>query len=165
MEIQVSTKLTADMEKESQKKIKLLFKIALIVGIIGLFAYVIIGVICFEEGEEPFWLEIELLISSLLFALGLVIPITLNVITKKSLKTVENMVNQYQFHEENFIVASYRGEEKIAEVKHYYHEITKVRLTEHYIYLHIGIRGAYPIALTQLTEEEKDWLLHLKKKS
>ncbi len=165
MEIQVSTKLTADMEKESQKKIKLLFKIALIVGIIGLFAYVIIGVVCFEEGEEPFWLEIELLISSLLFALGLVIPITLNVITKKSLKTVENMVNQYQFHEGNFIVASYREQEKIAEVKHYYHEITKVRLTENYIYLHIGIRGAYPIALMQLTEEEKDWLLHLKKKS
>ncbi len=165
MDIQVSTQLTADVERESQKKIKLLCKIGLIVGIIGLLSYIIIGVTCFEEDEEPFWLEIILLASSVLFALGLVIPITLNVVTKKSLKAVGNMVNRFEFNEEYFTVSSYRGEEKMAEAKHYYREVTKTRETENYVYLHIGIRGAYPIEISRLTEEEKAWILDLKKKN
>ncbi len=58
MEFQVSTKLTPTVETESQKKIKLLCKISLIVGIIGLIAYIVVGVVAYEENEEPFWLEI-----------------------------------------------------------------------------------------------------------
>ncbi len=162
MNIQVSTKLNMDVEKESQKKIKLLCKIALIVGIIGLIAYIIVSVAFFDEGEDPFWLEIILYTFSILFALGVVLPITMNAINKKAAKTIENVINYYEFSEENFTVISCRGEEKIAEVKHYYNEITKIRKTENYIYLHLGLRGAYPIEWKELTEEEIHWILLLK---
>ncbi len=164
MEFQVSTPLNVDVEKESQKKIKKLCKISLIVGIIGLIAYILIGVIAFEEGEEPFWLEILLIASSVLFAIGLVMPIALNAATKKSLSTIHNVINQYEFYDEYVIVKSYRGEEKIAEAKNYYRELTKTRLTENFVYLHLGLRGAYPVARAALTEEQQAWLLALKKK-
>ncbi len=163
MQFQVSTKLNADVETESQKKIKFFCKIAFIVGIIGLIAYVLIGVFAYEEGEEPRWLEIELILSSISFAIGLVIPITLRTMTKKSLANIHNVVNTYDFSDEYVLVTSKRGEEKIAEVKNYYREITKVRLTENYVYLHLGLRGAYPIARTALTEEQQAWLLALRK--
>lgn len=164
MDIQVSTKITPYIEKENQKKIKLLCKIALILGIVGLIANIIIGVICFGEEEEPFWFELILMVFSMIFAIGLVVPIALNIISKKAMKTIENVVNQYAFRDDSFTVMSYRGEEKIAEAKHYYSELTKTRITEHYIYLDIGLRGSYPIEHINLTEEEKAWLLALKKK-
>ncbi len=165
MEFKVSTPLGANVEVESQKKIKLLCRIALIAGIIGLIVYILIGVIAYDEGEEPFWLEIELIISSLSFALGLVIPIALKAVTKKSLSNLQNVVNEYEFFEEYVVVKSYRGEEKIAEAKNYYTEITKIRQTESYVYLHLGIRGAYPVLRGAMTEERQAWLLGLKKKS
>ncbi len=164
MEFTVRTALNPEVEMESQKRLKKLCKIALIVGIIGLIAYILISVIGFEEGEEPFWLEIVLLASSILFSIGLVIPITLNILTKKSLANIQNVENEYEFHEDYFVVVSRRGEEKIAEAKNYYSEITKIRLTDHYVYLHMGIRGAYPISRDRITEEEQTWLLSLKKK-
>ncbi len=164
MEFQVSTPLGIDVEKENQKKTKTLCKISLIIGIIGVIANILIGVIVFEEGEEPFWLEIELILSSVFVSLGLVIPIFLNITTKKSLATLHNVVNHYEFHDEYLIAKSYQGEEKIGEVKNYYREITKVRLTENYVFLNLGLRGAYPILRSAITQEQQEWLLQLKKK-
>ncbi len=164
MEFQVSTKLTPEIEIEGQKKIKKLCKIALIIGVLGLIAYILIAVIAYEENEEPFWLELMLWFFAVLFALGLIIPIVLKSVTKKSLSTISKVVNVYEFHEEYVIVKSYRMDEKIAEVKHYYSEITKIRQTENYVYLHLGLRGAYPITRSVLTEEQRSWLFSLKKK-
>ncbi len=96
-----------------------------------------------------------------MFAVGLVVPLTLKSITKKSLANIQDVVNEYDFHEEYVIVSSYRGEEKIAEVKNYYREITKTRLTENYVYLHLGLRGAYPVERSAITEEQQAWLLSL----
>ncbi len=162
MHIEVSTKLTPQVELESQKKVKKLCRWSLIIGIIGMLINIIVSVACFEEGEEPFWLEVELYISCIFFALGLVIPITLKSMTKKSLANILNVVNYYVFEEEYVTVTSYRGEDKISEAKNYYTEFTKVKKTENYVYLHLGIRGAYPIEIAALTGEQLSWLLSLK---
>ncbi len=163
MQFDVETKLSVEVEKESQKKLRLLCKIAMIVGIIGLIANIMIGVIFFED-KEPFWMEVFLYVSSVLFAIGLVIPIFLQQMTKKSLPVIHGVVNVYHFEEESFTVISMRSEEKIAEVKHSYVEISKVRETENYLYLHLSMRGVYPIARSALTEEGRVWLLGLGKK-
>lgn len=164
MKIEVSTKLTSRVEKESQKKIKILSRISLIVGIIGLLAYIVIGVAFFEEGEEPEWLEVELYIAALLFALGVVLPITLKVMTKKAMANLENVSNSYVFEDDYLLVRSYRGEEQIAETKHYYKEFSKIKKTKNYLYLYMGIRGAYPIEISALTEEQLSWILSIKDK-
>ncbi len=164
MELEVSTALTSEVETESWKKWEILFRIAFIVGVVGLIAYIVIAVIAFGEEKEPLWLEIELWASALIFALGLVIPLTVKNMIKKSLVNIQGVTNRYQFYEDYLITTSYRGEEKIAEAKNYYSEITKIRLTEHYVYLHLGIRGAYPIARSALSKEQQSWLLSLKNK-
>ena len=164
MKIEVSTKLIPQVEEENQKKTKRLCRLSLIVGIIGLLAFIIVNVVCLEEGEKSFWLEMLLLFAAMLFALGLVIPLALKIMTKKSMENLYNVVNRYVFEEEYLLVSSYRGEEKIAEAKHYYTEFSKIKKTQNYVYLCLGLRGAYPIEIAALTGEQLSRILSLKKK-
>ncbi len=152
MEIRVSTKLTAEMEKENQKKLKTGSFWAMIIGIIGLIAYIVVSVACFDEGEEPKWLEIFLYAFSVLFAIGLIFFLTTKNLIKKAV--ANGFTNEYLFTEEFATVTSYRGGEKVGEIKHYYNEFTKIRKTEYYLFLHLGVRGAYPIELCKINEEE-----------
>ncbi len=155
MQFEVSTALTKEVELDRQKKFKLGCWIALIVGIIGLFGYIVVAVVCFEENNEPFWLDILLWGSAALFAIGLIFLIAFGRVAKKMEGNIRNV---YSFDEEYVTVCSYRGEEKIGEAKNYYTEFTKVSKTENYLYLYMELRGAYPILLFELTEEQTNWL-------
>ncbi len=163
MQFQVSTTIESRIDEEMQKKTKRIYKILLCIGIIGIIANIVVAVALYSDKKEPFWLDVELYISALLFALGLVIPLTIKFLTKKLQKTTIGIVNVYEFFDDCLVTVSYRGEEKIAEVKNYFIEITKVLKTENFVFLHLGKRGAYPIEISALTEEQLAYVLNLKK--
>ncbi len=162
MQINVSTRLTQEVEIENQKRSKLVGLIAWIVGLIGCLIYIVVAVAFYGDGEDPLWLEILLWLSAGVFAVGLILHLT----AKKTIKKAEtnDFLNEYSFEDSFVTVISYRGEEKIAEVKNYYTEFTKIRKTEKYLFLCMGMRGAYPIERSLLTEEQTAWIYSIIKK-
>lgn len=163
MHFQVSTKLTKEVDEEAGKKLKKWLKIAWIVGLIGIIVNLIISCTVYLDAEkDPLWLEIELYASAILFAFGLVLTLTVKSTEKKAQAYTMNAENRYEFFDDCVVTSSYRGEDKFAEVKNYFTEFTKIKKTEHYVLLHLGMRGAYPVEIAALTEEQLDWLLHIK---
>ncbi len=156
MKIEVSTSLTQEVERENQKAMKTFGKIAFWIGILGCIAYIAVSVAFFEEGEEPMWLEVCLWVFAVVFAVGLLAFLTAKKIVQKAAGNY--FLNKYVFEDDFVTVTSYRGEEKLAEVKNYYSDFTKIRKTENYFFLCMGMKGAYPIQRSLLTEEESAWL-------
>ncbi len=162
MRIEASAKLTAEMERENQAKLRKGSLITMWIGIVGLIVQIIVSVFFIEEEKDPKWLEILLYVAAVLFACGLIFFLT----AKKTVqKTAESgFFNEYVFEDTFVTVISSRGGEKIGEVKTYYWEFTKIRRTENYLFFQMGVKGAYPIALSTLQREEINTLCETVKK-
>lgn len=138
--------LNEKVQIELTKKNKLISLISLIIGAIGLVAFVVISTI-FED--KIFGL---LLLFAFPFTLGLISYISIN----KNIKNfkLHNIINNYEFNEDHFIVKSFKGNDQIGMSKINYNEVFKLKETETFIFIFANRVSAYPIIKTTLSKED-----------
>ena len=149
-----NTKFSFKVQKELNKNLEIGSKISLILGSIGLFIYIVLGVI---NETEPVWLNYILYPAAILFGFGLVFLITVNKTNKSA--NIFNTENNYEFSEEYFTIESIKNGEIIANVKVYYNEITKFKQTESYIFIYHTVTTAYPVEKLSMQKNEIDTLI------
>lgn len=144
--IVVKTKLDEKMQKELVRPALIIDLITMIIGIIGLSAYIIIKIFVENSNVE------YLLIFSIPFAFGLVFYLTV----KKQLKKIKNNIklNIYEFYEDFMNIKTMDNGEDVGSVKIYYKDLVKKRESRNYFFLFINNVNAFPIAKCELTENE-----------
>lgn len=143
-----ATVINSEVQKEISKKAYIIWLTALIVGVIGLVAYIVLGTIF------PNVTELDLLLFfSMPFGFGLVFVLTI----KKQIKSVEtlNQVNTYEFFEDHVVVSTVRNMEVVGSVKVYYKDLTKSKETEKYFLLYLNNVSVLPIKKDGLKTEEQ----------
>ena len=143
-----ATVINSEVQKEISKKAYIIWLTALIVGIIGLVAYIVLGTIF------PNVTELDLLLFfSMPFGFGLVFVLTI----KKQIKSVQtlNQVNTYEFFEDHVVVSTVRNMEVVGSVKVYYKDLTKSKETEKYFLLYLNNVSVLPIKKDGLKPEEQ----------
>ena len=143
-----ATVINSEVQKEISKKAYIIWLTALIVGIIGLVAYIVLGTIFPDVSELDL-----LLFFSMPFGFGLVFVLTI----KKQIKSVQtlNQVNTYEFFEDHVVVSTVRNMEVVGSVKIYYKDLTKSKETEKYFLLYLNNVSVLPIKKDGLKTEEQ----------
>lgn len=143
-----ATVINSEVQKEISKKAYIIWLTALIVGIIGLVAYIVLGIIFPNVSELDL-----LLFFSMPFGFGLVFVLTI----KKQIKSVQtlNQVNTYEFFEDHVVVSTVRNMEVVGSVKIYYKDLTKSKETEKYFLLYLNNVSVLPIKKDGLKPEEQ----------
>lgn len=143
-----ATVINSEVQKEISKKAYIIWLTALIVGVIGLVAYIVLGTIFPDVSELDL-----LLFFSMPFGFGLVFVLTI----KKQIKSVEklNQVNTYEFFEDHVVVSTVRNMEVVGSVKIYYKDLTKSKETEKYFLLYLNNVSVLPIKKDGLKPEEQ----------
>lgn len=144
--ITVRTKLNEEMQKELTRPALIIYLVMMIVGAVGLLAYIILGTI-FTNANLEF-----LLAFSIPFGVGLVFYLTI----KKQLRQIVDCtkVNVYELHEDYMNIKTINNGEDVGTSKVYYKEIIKRKESKNYIFLYPNNFNAYPIAKTELKEDE-----------
>lgn len=153
--INCKTPIDENAQKALTKKFYIISLIALIVGAIGIVAYIVIGVFV-----ESSYLDI-MLVFSLPFGFGLVYVISINKIIKKAV--ANNIVNEYEFDNDFFNVSSYKNGEVVGTSKVYYKDLYKIKEKDGYIFLYINISNAYIVKEDALSENDQTLLKALLK--
>ncbi|MFQ6752155.1 MAG: YcxB family protein [Clostridia bacterium] len=154
-------RITEEMQKELNSKALLTYLIMAIVGGVGLLSYIVIGTM-----HEYAWLDYLLYVSSVFFGIGLVFYITV----KKSYKKNPNLNNtaEYELNEDHLVESIYKGDEQLANSKHYYTNIIKTRESKNYLFLFITAGAACVIPKNELSADEltllKTWIEKAKQK-
>lgn len=143
-----ATVINSEVQKEISKKAYIIWLTALIVGFIGLVAYIVLGIIFPNVSELDL-----LLFFSMPFGFGLVFVLTI----KKQIKSVQtlNQVNTYEFFEDHVVVSTVRNMEVVGSVKIYYKDLTKSKETEKYFLLYLNNVSVLPIKKDGLKKEEQ----------
>lgn len=143
-----ATVINSEVQKEISKKAYIIWLTALIVGVIGLVAYIVLGTIFPDVSELDL-----LLFFSMPFGFGLVFVLTI----KKQIKSIEklNQVNTYEFFEDHVVVSTVRNMEVVGSVKIYYKDLTKSKETEKYFLLYLNNVSVLPIKKDGLKPEEQ----------
>lgn len=143
-----ATVINSEVQKEISKKAYIIWLTALIVGVIGLVAYIVLGTIFPDVSELDL-----LLFFSMPFGFGLVFVLTI----KKQIKSVQtlNQVNTYEFFEDHVVVSTVRNMEVVGSVKVYYKDLTKSKETEKYFLLYLNNVSVLPIKKDGLKIEEQ----------
>lgn len=143
-----ATVINSEVQKEISKKAYIIWLTALIVGVIGLVAYIVLGTIFPDVSELDL-----LLFFSMPFGFGLVFVLTI----KKQIKSVQtlNQVNTYEFFEDHVVVSTVRNMEVVGSVKIYYKDLTKSKETEKYFLLYLNNVSVLPIKKDGLKPEEQ----------
>ncbi|MBQ8615034.1 MAG: YcxB family protein [Clostridia bacterium] len=142
-----SVKIDEKLQKELNEKLWLNSLISLIVGAIGLGAYIVIGIFF-----ESFWLEMLLWVCAFAFGIGLSMLIAVNKVNKKA--SQNNHVDEMEFFEDHFIGTTTKNGEVIATNKVYYKDLLKIRETENYIFLYMNTAAAAPVPKKEFSPEE-----------
>ena len=144
--IVVKTKLDEKMQKELVHPALIIELITMIIGIIGLLAYVIIKTSVENANVE------YLLIFSIPFVFGLVFYLTV----KKQLKKIKNntKLNIYEFYEDFMNIKTMDNGEDVGTAKIYYKDLVKKKESKNYFFLFINNLNAFPIAKYELTEDD-----------
>lgn len=144
--IRIKTDINEKAQKSLSKDTINFCIVALVIGSIGLLAYIILATI-FENN----YLDI-LLLFSIPFGVGLVYIIFIN----KNIKAMaeSKITNEYEFEENYFNVISSKNGEEFGRQKVYYKDIYKVKEKEEYIFIYINKINAYIIDTTNSNEED-----------
>ena len=144
--ITIKTKLDENMQKELVRPALTTYLFMMIIGIIGLLAYIIIGTVVENANVE------YLLVFSIPFGMGLVFYLVI----KRQLKQIKNSTNLniYEFYEDFVNVKTMNNGEDVGTVKVYYKDIIKKRESKNYFFLFINNVNAFPVAKFGLTEDE-----------
>lgn len=139
--------INKQVQTELSKTAKRNSIISLVVGIIGLLAYIIISTF-----KEMFVLEILLWAFAVMFALGLVMLITINKLIKKA--SENKLICECEFDEEFMNVTAIKNEEQISYSKVYYKDLIKIKETENYVFLYPNKQMAYPVQKRDIPSNE-----------
>ena len=142
-----SLKVDRELQEELNKTLKRNCLIMVIIGAIGLVAYIAISMFI-----EHFLLEIFLWIFAGLLGVGVCLLIVINKTNKKAADN--NFIGEYELFEEYLIVNTFKNDEQISTIKLYYKDVIKIKETENYIFLYPNKQIAYPIAKKKLLPEE-----------
>lgn len=149
--VECETVIDINVQKKLTKKTYISSIIALIIGSIGLVAYLVLGSLINEIWTEIF------LIFAFPFAFGLIYIITL----KKNYKVLSGkvMVNCYVFDETNFTVTTIQNDNNLGSSQISYTEIYKCKEINDYIFIYLNKVSAFPIDKRRLKDNQ---LLELK---
>lgn len=157
--IKIKSVVDEKAQKSLAKHSLILYIVILAIGVAGLLGYVIWSLYPDSEASSV------LLIFALPLVVGLVMLLSLKQNVKKMAQN--NYVNEYEFDEEYFCVATYQDGEVKGTHKVYYRELHKVRENDEYIFLYLNSKSAYIVAKSDATAEdlaELEKILHLSDK-
>lgn len=157
--IKIKSVVDEKAQKSLAKHSLILYIVILAIGVAGLLGYVIWSLYPDSEASSI------LLIFALPLVVGLVMLLSLKQNVKKMAQN--NYVNEYEFDEEYFTVATYQNGEVKGTHKVYYRELHKVRENDEYIFLYLNSKSAYIVAKSDATAEdlaELEKILHLSDK-
>lgn len=140
------TDINKEIQKELSRPLYIMSIVTLVIGIVGMVAYVVLGTI-FDNPEIEYMLAF-----SFPFAFGFVLLITINKLCKNADKIPQ--YNQYTFEEEYFMVTTYRRGENVGTVKLYYKDLAKSRESKNYIFMYLNKYSAVAVAKDQLSCDE-----------
>ena len=140
------TGINKEIPKELSRPVYIVSIVALVIGIVGMVAYVVLGTI-FDNPEIEYMLAF-----SFPFAFGLVLLITINKLCNNADKIPQ--YNQYTFEEEYFMATTYRCGENVGTVKLYYKDLAKSRESKNYIFMYLNKYSAVAVAKDQLNSDE-----------
>lgn len=144
--IKIKSVVDEKAQKSLAKHSLILYAVILTIGIVGLLGYVIWSIYPDSEASSV------LLISALPLVVGLVMLLSLRQNVKKMAQN--NYINEYEFGEEFFNVATYQNGEVKGTHKVYYNELHKVRENDEYIFLYLNSKSAYIVAKSDATAED-----------
>lgn len=151
----ITEKNTAgEARKALTKNLKWLWIVLLIVGSVGLIAY-IFGATYFEEvyGYKPQWADIILVLSAVPFAIGLIFTLATRSQKKAELKTNDILTNS-EFFSDCIIFREYKDSEQMGVIRIDYSRILRVKLRGNFLYFGIAQGVFYPVYIGNLTETE-----------
>ncbi len=151
----LTEKTTAgEARKALTKNLKWLWIALLIVGAMGLAAYIVVATIWEEVyGYEPKWAEILLILSAIPFAIGLIFTLATRSQKKADLKT-DNIKTNSEFFSDCIILREFKDGEQVGVIRIDYSKILRVKRRGEFLYLTITQGIAYPVYLGSLTQEE-----------
>lgn len=144
--IKCSVEFNKELVKELNGKVKLGSLISMIIGIVGLCAYITISMFI-----EAFWLEVFLWVFAIMFGFGLVFFLKLDKINNETIKS--KIINEYELNEEFMNVTSIKNGEAIGTSKIYYKDLVKVKETNNFLFLYPNNAQAFAISKKISTEE------------
>ena len=148
------TVLSENIQKKNLHKLFIISLVCLIVGALGVVAYIALGVALeTESGDTPAWCE-AFLVFAVPFAFGLVFILTINSLVKQARKN-NGVINEYEFFADCIMAREIRGGEICANVRLNYDQVLKTKQAGEYLFFFYQIKSyAYPIDTTELTPPE-----------
>lgn len=151
-------------EKIQKRYLRTLFIVALIclvIGAVGVVAYIAVGVTMeMNFGETPAWCE-ALLVFAVPFAFGLIFVLTVNSLIRQARKN-SGVINEYEFFSDCLMAREIRGGEVCANVCINYNQIVKTKQVGEYFFFFYQVKTlSYPIDTTDLTEAELNTIKNL----
>lgn len=151
----LTQKTTAgDARKALTKKLSWLWIVFLVVGAVGLVAY-IFGTTFLEEvyGYKSELLNIVLLLFAIPFAIGLIFTLAIRSQKKADLKT-DNIQTNSEFFSDCIILREFKDGEQIGVFRIDYAQILRIKQRESFLYITIVQGVAYPVFLSGISETE-----------
>lgn len=150
-----SCKIDGNMQREFSRSLLIYSRIAMIVGLPIVIAYIVLSVLKDEEiltAIPNTVLYIMLFLGAVLFATGIVFYFSV----KKNIKNADNInqMNEYSFFEDYVTMESIRLGERLGAAKAYYTDFVKVKETKNYFLLYPTAVSVYPVPKRGLSEEE-----------
>lgn len=147
----LKTKTTVDIkvQLELTRKNKITSIIMLIIGIIGLTAYIVLGTIW----EDKLWVEMFLFFA-IPFSVGIVVLVGINKTNKRILNNKSINENEFEFHENHVDVVTIRDGEIIGNAKLFYKDLHNVKETKNYVFIFISNVAALPIDKNNLSQNQ-----------
>ncbi len=140
------TEISREVQAELFKNAKIAYIIALVIGSVGLLAYIILSVFI----ESPY-LD-ALLLFAIPFGFGLVFLISINITIKKAEQNKAE--NEYVFDDEFFAVTSSRNGDVVGTSKTYYKNIYKAKENKTFILIYLNRQQVFPIKKANLTDDQ-----------
>lgn len=149
--------------RRMSKKLYIGSILALVVGSVGLAAYLVVGVWYYALTETDLVWGDALLVFAVPFGFGLIFVITLNKQYKQAAATSDCML-RYEFFADYILLREFRRGELTGTAKFLYSQIVSVRQNKEFLYFAFIKPAPYPLWKPLLTEEELNTvksLLHL----
>lgn len=150
-----SCKIDGNTQRELSRPLFLYCRIAMIVGVPLLLAYIVLSVLS-DEGVlsaiPTAVLYCMLFLGAVLFATGIVFYFTI----KKNIKNADaiNQTNEYSFYEDYVCVESIRRGERLGSSKSYYVDFVKRKEGKKYFLLYPTSVTIFPVPKEGLSEEQ-----------
>lgn len=155
--IKAVTPMDEKMQKSISHKTYIIMFVCLIIGCVGLAVYLALATVwAFLDLKESDLFDILLIISAVLFAVGLIFVITIKKLIAKARESLK--INTYEFYSDHVIITENSNGEQTATVKLYYNQITKGKENKLYLMFFINSVGAFPVLKENLSEGELNTL-------